>query len=302
MQCTVSHCDFLYLSSKSFFHVAVLLGTIMLHRLLYKQRMVMFVVTQFLLLSKLTCCHRNFFPLSKPVLFVWCFFFYFIFFPFLQNLVQPDNHTSPINIECCDKWCPLIPVTHSAASEGILMLPPLQQPAAVVSPALSSAVPAAAALSVTGSASPQLSASRASFLTSDRHSMVWKRLAWRVSLICSVCISAPLKEETTQEGTTVRWSDFRVLFFHHLKQGSPALKPKWMNEQHFPASTECSAAPVPTTPAEIFLPTRSIYVADLSPAHSTPADSWSKPTPQAAEGKQGPLFCTPQGCSWPQHM
>lgn len=84
------------------------------------------------------------------------------------------------------------------------MLPPLQQPAAVVSPALSSAVPAAAALSVTGSASPQLSASRASFLTSDRHSMVWKRLAWRVSLICSVCISAPLKEETTQEGTTVR--------------------------------------------------------------------------------------------------
>jgi len=89
MHCTVSHCDFLYLSSKRFFHVAVLLGTIMLHRLLYKQRMVMFVVTPFLLLSKLTRYHRNFFPLSKPVLFGW------VFSPFLQNLVQPDNHTSP---------------------------------------------------------------------------------------------------------------------------------------------------------------------------------------------------------------
>lgn len=44
------------------------------YRLLYKQRMVMFVVTPFLLLSKLTRCHRNFFPLSKPVLFGWGFF------------------------------------------------------------------------------------------------------------------------------------------------------------------------------------------------------------------------------------
>lgn len=77
------------------------------------------------------------------------------------------------------------------------MLTPLRQPAAVVSPALSTAGPAAAALSVIGTASPQIGASRASFFTGDRHSTVWKRLAWRVSLICSVCISAPVKEETT---------------------------------------------------------------------------------------------------------
>lgn len=62
MQCTVSHCDFLYLSSKGFFHITVLLGTIMLHRCLYRQRMLMFIVTQFVLLSKLIRYHRNFFP------------------------------------------------------------------------------------------------------------------------------------------------------------------------------------------------------------------------------------------------
>lgn len=93
MQCTVSHCDFLCLSSKGFFHITVLLGTIMLHRHLYRQRMLMFVVTQFVLLSKLIRYHRNFFPLSKPVLFGW------VFLPFLQNLVGPDNPTLHINIK-----------------------------------------------------------------------------------------------------------------------------------------------------------------------------------------------------------
>lgn len=73
MQCTISHCDFLYLTSKGFFHITILLGTIMLHRLLYRQRILMFVVTQFVLLSKLICYHRNFFLLSKPVLFGWVF-------------------------------------------------------------------------------------------------------------------------------------------------------------------------------------------------------------------------------------
>lgn len=78
------------------------------------------------------------------------------------------------------------------------MLTPLQQPAAVMSPAPSTVVAAAAAaavLSVIGIASPQLSGSHASFFTGDRHSTVWKRLAWRVSLICSVCISAPVKRK-----------------------------------------------------------------------------------------------------------
>lgn len=36
--------------------------------------MLMFIVTQSVLLSKLTGYHRNVFPLSKPVLFGWVFF------------------------------------------------------------------------------------------------------------------------------------------------------------------------------------------------------------------------------------
>lgn len=59
--------------------------------------MLMFIVTQSVLLSKLTGYHRNVFPLSKPVLFGW------VFFLFLQNLVWPDNHTLHINIKYHDK-------------------------------------------------------------------------------------------------------------------------------------------------------------------------------------------------------